>query len=289
MAVNIKAEEVKNLKEAYALFSPLTNMPYVECEEVNYNDQVLLYGSKADAEEAVKEYEGKGIRVTVRELKTQEVYIPVNPKEPGGAKKKMYLSQVRQHLGILPFMGVNALGYKPGGDEKISIELTDILPEDFEKKVEGNSLYQPNLQLTGLYLMQEARRKKEFVDMKHLQELDEEFSSNLIKSRLFIPVLPPEGHEKDQQLNLKECKLPYLKHQNGDNFFPVFSDLWEFQKYAQGKKNLRPIQIPFQELPKFWIKDAKAYMMNPMGFSLPLTKEMIPKLLKRFGVSENPS
>lgn len=289
MAVNIKAEEVKNLKEAYALFSPLTNMPYVECEEVNYNDQVLLYGSKADAEEAVKEYEGKGIRVTVRELKTQEVYIPVNPKEPGGAKKKMYLSQVRQHLGILPFMGVNALGYKPGGGEKISIELTDILPEDFEKKVEGNSLYQPNLQLTGLYLMQEARRKKEFVDMKHLQELDEEFSSNLIKSRLFIPVLPPEGHEKDQQLNLKECKLPYLKHQNGDNFFPVFSDLWEFQKYAQGKKNLRPIQIPFQELPKFWVKDAKAYMMNPMGFSLPLTKEMIPKLLKRFGVSENPS
>lgn len=289
MAVNIKAEEVKNLKEAYALFSPLTNMPYVECEEVNYNDQVLLYGSKADAEEAVKEYEGKGIRVTVRELKTQEVYIPVNPKEPGGAKKKMYLSQVRQHLGILPFMGVNALGYKPGGGEKISIGLTDILPEDFEKKVEGNSLYQPNLQLTGLYLMQEARRKKEFVDMKHLQELDEEFSSNLIKSRLFIPVLPPEGHEKDQQLNLKECKLPYLKHQNGDNFFPVFSDLWEFQKYAQGKKNLRPIQIPFQELPKFWVKDAKAYMMNPMGFSLPLTKEMIPKLLKRFGVSENPS
>lgn len=289
MAANIKAEEVKNLKEAYALFSPLTNMPYVECEKVNYNDQVLLYGTKEDAEEAVKAYEEKGIRVAVRQLKTQEVYVPVNPKEPGGAKKKMYLSQVRQHLGILPFMGVNALGYKPAGGELITIELTDILPEGFEKKVEGNGLYQPNLQLTGLYLMQEARRKKEFVDMKHLQELDEEFSSNLIKSRLFIPVLPPEGHEKDQQLNLKECKLPYLKHQNGDNFFPVFSDLWEFQKYAQGKKNLRPIQIPFRELPKFWVKDAKAYMMNPMGFSLPLTKEMVPKLLKKFGVSENPS
>lgn len=289
MAINIKAEEVKNLKEAYALFSPLTNMPYVECEEENYNDQVFLYGEKSDAEAAVKAYEEKGIRVAARELKTQEVYVPVNPKEPGGAKKKMYLSQVRQHLGILPFMGVNALGYQPAGGELISIELTDILPEGFEKKVDGNSLYQPNLQLTGLYLMQEARRKKEYVDMKHLQELDEEFSSNLIKSRLFLAVLPPEGHEKDQQLNLKECKLPYLKHQNGDNFFPVFSDLWEFQKYAQGKKNLRPIQVPFQEITKFWVKDAKAYMVNPMGFSLPLTKEMIPKLLKRFGVSENPS
>lgn len=282
-------EEVKNLKEAYALFSPLTNMPYVECEEENFNDQVLLYEKKEDAEEALKEYEEKGIRVIVRELKTLEVFIPVKADEPNGAKKKMYLNQVRQHLGVLPFMGVNALGYKPSGGPLQTIMLTDILPEGFEKKVEGNSLYQPNLQLTGLYLMQEARRKKEYVDMKNLQALDEEFSSNLIKSRIFIAVLPPEGQEKTQQLNLKECKLPYLKHQNGEIFFPVFSDIWEFQKYAKNNRRLRPIQVPFQEITKFWVKDAKAYMINPMGFSLPLTKEMIPRLLKKFGVSQTPS
>lgn len=281
--------EVKDLKEAYALFSPLTNMPYVECEEKNFNDQVFLYEKKEDAETALKEYEAKGIRVTVKELKTVEVYLPVKADDPNGAKKKMYLNQVRQHLGILPFMGVNALGYQPAEGALQTIELTDILPEGFEKKVGDNALYQPNLQLTGLYLMQEARRKKEFVDMKNLQALDEEFSSNLIKSRLFIAVLPPEGQEKTPKLNLKECRLPYLKHQNGEIFFPVFSDIWEFQKYAQGKKNLRPIQIPFQEITKFWVKDAKAYMINPMGFSLPLTKEMIPKLVSRFGVSETPS
>lgn len=281
--------EVKDLREAYALFSPLTNMPYVECEEENFNDRVLLYEKKEDAEAALKEYEDKGIRVTVKELKTMEVYVPVKADEPNGERKKMYLNQVRQHLGVLPFMGVNALGYKPAGGELQTIELTSILPEGFEKKVGDNSLYQPNLQLTGIYLMQEARRKKEFVDMRNLQALDEEFSSNLIKSRLFIAVLPPEGQEKTQQLNLKECKLPYLKHQNGDIFFPVFSDIWEFQKYAQGKKNLRPIQIPFQEITKFWVKDAKAYMINPMGFSLPITKEMIPRLQARFGISSNPS
>lgn len=283
------AEEVKNLNEAYALFSPLTNMPYVECEEENFNDQVLLYAKKEDADAAAEDYGKKGIRVTVKELKTVEVYVPVKADQPNGGKKKMYFNQVRQHLGILPFMGVNALGYKPEGKPLQTIELTDILPEGFEKKMGSNTLYQPNLQLTGLYLMQEARRKKEFVDMKNLQALDEEFSSNLIKSRIFIAVLPPEGHEKDQQLNLKECRLPYLKHQNGEIFFPVFSDIWEVQKYAKNNRNLRPIQVPFQEITKFWVKDAKAYMMNPMGFSLPLTKEMIPRLLKRFGVSENPS
>ena len=35
---------------------------------------------------------------------------------------------------------------------------------------------------------------------------------------------------------------------------------------------------------KFEGKQAKAYMLNPMGFSIPLTKEMIPKLMKKFGL-----
>ena len=137
--------------------------------------------------------------------------------------------------------------------------------------------------------MQEARRKKEWVDMKHLQELDEEFGSNLAKSRLFMAVLPPEGQEKEQKVNLKECRIPYLKHQNGDIFFPLFSDIWEYQKYAKGNKTLRPIQIPFADITKFWVNDAKAYMLNPMGMSLPLSKEMVPRLLQKFGVSKNPS
>lgn len=281
--------EVQNLSQAYALFSPLTNMPYVECEEKDYNDQVLLYESQADAEEAKAALEEKGIRVQIRELKTLQVQVPVSAAQPDGPKKNMYLNQVRQHLGILPFLGVNAVGYQPAGGELKSIELTRILPEGFEKKVEGNGFYQPNLQLTGLYLMQEARRKKEYVDMKQLQALDEEFSSNLVKSRLFLAVLPPEGHEKDKQLNLKECKIPYLKHQSGDKYFPVFTDIWELQKYAQNNRQLRPIQVPFQDITRFWVQDAKAYMINPLGYSLPITKEMVPKILQKFGISGNPS
>lgn len=196
--------------------------------------------------------------------------------------KKMYLNQVRQHLGTLPFIGVNAICFHSAEGQEACIEIKEVLPEDFEKKVSENPLYQPNLQLTGIYLMQEARKKKELVDQKHLREMDEEFSSNLVKSKLFLAVLPPEGKERDPKLELKECRLPYLKHQSGDIFFPVFTDVWEFQKYAKDKKNLRSIQIPFKELEKFWVKDAKAYMINPHGFSLPIPRETLPKLLKRY-------
>ena len=83
--------EVRNLKEAYILYSPLTNMPYVECEEENYNDQIRLYQKKTEAEEAGKELEEKGIRTAVRELKTVEVQVPVNPDRPDGEKKPCLL------------------------------------------------------------------------------------------------------------------------------------------------------------------------------------------------------
>lgn len=212
--------------------------------------------------------------------------VPVKADRPDGEKKRLYLNQVRQYLGILPFIGVNAILYQPKEGEAQSVEVSRVLPEEFEKKIMGNGLYQPTLQLTGLYLMQEARRKKEYVDMKQLQALDEEFSSNLVKARLILAVLPPEGQEKEQKLNLKECQLPYLKHQSGDRFFPVFTDIWEYQKYAQAKQKLRPIQVPFDKLADFWVKDAKAYMINPMGSSIPIAREMIPKILERFAGRE---
>lgn len=274
--------EIKELKEAYALFSPLTNMPYVECEEETYNDQAFLYAKKEEAEAAVAAYEQKGIRVTVKELKTVELKMQAASEKQ--EDKRIYLNQVRQYLSTLPMMGINAVYYQSAGKKAKSIEVSEILPEGFDKKITDNPFYQPNLQLTGMYLMQEARRKKEYVDRKQLQEMDEEFSSNLVKGRLVMAVVPPKGKEKEQQLNLKECKLPYLKHQSGDSFFPVFTDLWEFQKYAQRRKDLRPIQIPFAEISKFWIDGAKAYMINPMGFSLPLAREMVPKIIERFGV-----
>ncbi len=276
------AAELRNLKEAFALYSPLTHMSYVECEQVDYNDQVRLYAAKADAQAEAKELEAEGIPAQVREFRTVEMSVPVKADHPEGEKKRIYLNQVRQYMSTLPFIGVNAVCYKPAGRPGRTIELSRILPEELEKKAGENPLYQPCLQLTGLYLMQEARRKKEYIDRKMLQEQEEEFTHNLCSSRLFVAVLPPEGQEKEQAVDLKTCQLPYLRQQNGDCFFPVFTDIWELQKYAQGKKNLRPVQVPFPEIQKFWVRDAKAYIINPMGSSIPVTKEMISRILERF-------
>ena len=166
--------------------------------------------------------------MTVKELKTVE--LKMQTKTDKQEEKRIYLNQVRQHLSTLPMIGINAICYQPFGKEAQSMEVSEVLPEGYDKKITDNPFYQPTLQLTGMYLMQEARRKKEFVDRKKLQEMDEEFSSNLVKAKLVVAVVPPEGKEQEQQLDLKECKLPYLKHQSKGNFFPVFTDLWEFLK-----------------------------------------------------------
>lgn len=277
-------KEARDLKEGYVLLSPLTNLPYMECEEEEFNDQVYLYADQAEAEAAVEAFKENDIRVVMHRLQTVEVQLPA---KAGEAPKKTYLNQLHQHFGILSYIGCNAVVYKPAGKEAQTIWLDDLLPEGFEEKVDKNAFYQPTLQLTGLYLMQEARKHKEKVDRKHLQELDEEFSANLAKSHLFLSVLPPKGHEKDEKLDLKECQMPYLRHQNGEIYFPLFTDVWEFQKYARGKQGLRLMQMPFQAVQNFWVKDAKAYMINPMGFAIPLTKELIPKLLERFGTANS--
>lgn len=71
----------------------------------------------------------------MRDLKTLELELPVKPEEPDGEKRKVFLNQVRQHLGILPFMGVNAVCYKAADAPAELIELENVLPEDFQKKV----------------------------------------------------------------------------------------------------------------------------------------------------------
>lgn len=80
-------DAVKDLREAYAFISLTTNMPYVECEEVDYNDQIHLFARKEDAESMQKELEAKGDRVRILELKTVEIQVPADPKNPAGRKR----------------------------------------------------------------------------------------------------------------------------------------------------------------------------------------------------------
>ena len=52
----------------------------------------------------------------------------------------------------------------------------------------------------------------------------------------------------------------------------------EFDKFARGKK-LRAAKVPFAKLPGLLIKQARAFVINPMGFNLILDREQLGRIL----------
>ena len=52
----------------------------------------------------------------------------------------------------------------------------------------------------------------------------------------------------------------------------------EFDKFARGKK-LRAAKVPFAKLPGLIINQAKAFVINPMGFNLILDRVQLGKIL----------
>ena len=76
--------------------------------------------------------------------------------------------------------------------------------------------------------------------------------------------------------------MPYLKHQSGSILQPVFTDLWEFEKFrGKSSRKLQPLTVPLKGLLPAMIKEARGYALNPSGFNLVLLKEKIELLAKQ--------
>ena len=105
----------------------------------------------------------------------------------------------------------------------------------------------------------------------HLREMEEELIVNLKKSEFLVAMATdPEDPTK--------VNIPYLKNKQGDILQPAFTDVMEFEKFARGKK-LRAAKVPFAKLPGLIINQAKAFVINPMGFNLILDRVQLGKIL----------
>ena len=104
-----------------------------------------------------------------------------------------------------------------------------------------------------------------------LREMEEELIVNLKKSEFLVAMATdPEDPKK--------VNIPYLKNKQGDILQPAFTDVMEFDKFARGKK-LRAAKVPFAKLPGLIINQAKAFVINPMGFNLILDREQLGRIL----------
>ena len=116
-----------------------------------------------------------------------------------------------------------------------------------------------------------------------LQEMEQEMMANLMRSRyiMAVDVSRVEG-EFDPKKPGQNIQIPYLKTPEGDMMQPLFSDMWEFQKFSKERgKGLRLATMPFKALSGSLIKDARGYVLNPAGVNLVLLREKLETMTKQ--------
>ena len=245
-------KELQTRDAIFVAYSQATKLPYVICDEESFNDQVWVFAT----EEEIKEFGKKklGEKILLMGMKYEKKDYP-------------------RFYGTLYAIGVNSVVWVDG-ENKAEVDLTSIARQaDFSQlEPKKQPLFNSTLQLSGIYFMQELRRpiKKE-ERTANLREMEEELIVNLRKSE-FLIAMATDPEEP------KKVNIPYLKNKEGDILQPAFTDVMEFDKFARGKK-LRAAKVPFAKLPGLLIGQAKAFVINPMGFNLILDREQLGRIL----------
>lgn len=262
MAVDYRLiiKELQGLENFYASFSQTTRMPFVECDQETFDDQVYLFKEEEEAKKWAEEY--------------GERQIPLTTVKVGKEQMLMFYTS-------LYLVGVNCLVFHNGaGFAHIPIEQVVTM-----KKPEGpdGGLPRENatLQLTMIYFLQELRRPGQKTDdmerRRKLQEMEQEMIMNLIRSRyiMAVDISKVEG-EFDPKKQGQNIQIPYLKNQQGEIMQPLFSDMWEFQKFSKSyASKLRLGTVPFKGLLPGLLKEARGYILNPAGVNLAILREKL--------------
>ena len=248
-------EAIKALRSnpaLYVAYSRATNMPFVTCDEESFNDQAWVFEREEDLKEfGKKEAESK---ILVAGMKYERKSFP-------------------QLYSILHSMGINAVVYQDGVGS-IEVELDDIAKQQDMSKLppEKRPLFNPTLQLSAAYFMQELRKTVPKEEKKDLRTLEEEVIANLIRSEFIIPVMPDPN-------NPKKITLAVIKTKDGKMMQPILSDVIEFSKFTRGQK-MGMVKVPFEKIPEMANKAAEGFVLNPMGYNLILDPNNIQKLVE---------
>ncbi|MDO5136451.1 MAG: SseB family protein [Eubacteriales bacterium] len=237
-------------EQIFVAYSRATKVPYVTCDPETFNDQAWLFSS----EEEIKAFGQK---------KAQEKVLIMGM----GYKKKDY----RILFETLYAIGVNTVVWN-AGEERTEIELSSIIRIDVSKLEESKRpLFNPSLQLSSIYYVQEFNLPEEVKDKEKLREHYDEVLANLERSQFMVPLIRSEEDEKKVQ-------IPYLKNKEGEILQPIFTDVTEFFKFSKGKK-MHYRKVPFQKLPGMLMKQSKCFVLNPFGVHLMFGKDQINRIL----------
>ncbi len=262
-------KSIQRKKELIVAYCGYTNMPFVQCDPDSFNDQVWLFDTEELLQEFAKPFTEK--KILLRGIKYLNKDFPA-------------------FFTMLHTIGVNEIVFvSQTGRELLELEELVKKPDYSKLPPEKQPILNPQLQLTGLYFMQEMSRPIPTEEKSGLQEMEEELAANLVKSRYILPVELLPGPESDaDKLRNHKYRIPILKNKNGNILQPLFTDMPELAKFNKGNQ-FKALVVPFGHLSRLLVKDSKGFVLNPAGFHIAMPKELLEGLSKRFRVQSDPA
>lgn len=250
----LSIERMKALDAFYVAYDASTNMPFAFCEPNTYNDLVWVFTSE------------EKINQVIEQQKSQHLILKGEKIENSGFLR---------FFTSLFYIGIDHLLFDYGTDGMMfSLEHICKKP-DFDKiENKAAALNNPSLVLSALYFLQEARKQIDNSEKKNLPQLEEEMSSNLIKSSYLIPFVKSGSDEPGK------FQVPYFKDKAGNLSLPIFTDLSEFAKYNQESK-FQAVIMDFKQLANL-AGEHKGIIINPSGFNMYIERSLLGQFIKRF-------
>lgn len=257
MNKNLSEEEkraariLQTAEPLYVMLSDSTRLPFAECEEETYDDEVLVFDNQKAAQ-------------NMADILTEEGYLVHFVTLP--------IKQRLPFFSSLFSMGVNAICLNKGASGASFLELTRFITRpEFPRfsaeigeqlKKDKNVKFHvenPEFHLTAIHYIQKSRNRQA---QRWADEVKELYEEMMIHYR--------EGYYIAARL--EDGGMPILKKKDGLGLQPLFTDLQEFTKFQHANTGMKLQNFIVSErgFLKFLVKDASGIVINPFGISLVL-------------------
>lgn len=256
-----QTKRIPQLEKLFVVFNVGTRLPFVTCGDEDFTDRIWTFVE----EEKAKHY------VDVRRENFQDILAVV----------KVEADNMLPFFTSLFYYGIDTIMFQE--EENLTvIPLNKLVkcPDFSDVPEEKRPLVNPQMQLSGMYFMQEMNRRER--NAQALREYEEEMAVNIVRSRFLMP------HELEGDAPLPDgsnIRIPCVTNKEGQMFQPIFTDFQELAKFDREKK-YRIAVIEFTKIGQAMGREVKGIVINPMGLNIILLGDKIPALIERFQPTE---
>lgn len=255
----MQVKKMQKMKTTYVAFGQGTKMPFITCDKDTFNDQIWVFTTEDKAKE-----------VTQRFKDENQDFMMV---------ARIENNQLLGFYSSLHLLGVNEVVFVEEEQmSKVPLNKLVVQPDYSKLPEEKRPVVNPQMQLTGLYFMQEVHRSKPSNEKPGLRELEEEMVVNLVRSRCLMALDIQGGKRMADGSNVK---IPCVKNKEGETFQPIFTDHNELRKFnTEGKFQANIVE--FVNIEKVLGQGIGGIVINPQSMNIVISKDKIPNLLQRF-------